>query len=99
MGDEAFDLKPKGLTSAAAIHELGAQASSILGETQLYQTRLLRAKRSLDTASGPIDDMSLRPIIESLDAIEKAYGAVAIAPRSEPTSEGSASGCRVAVRN
>ena len=36
MGDEAFDLKPKGLTSAAAIHEAGAQASRALGETQLY---------------------------------------------------------------
>jgi hypothetical protein len=87
MGDEAFNLIPKGLTSAAAIHELGAQASLILGEMQRYQTRLLRAKRSLDTAGGPIDDVSLRRIIDSLDAIEKAYGAVTIAPRSEPTSE------------
>jgi hypothetical protein len=83
MGLEAFNLIPK----AAGIHELGAQASSILGEMQLYQTRLWRAKKSLETASGPIDDVSLRRIIESLDAIEKAYGSVTIAPRSEPTSE------------
>ncbi|HSL03322.1 MAG TPA: hypothetical protein VK901_07270 [Nitrospiraceae bacterium] len=87
MGDEAFNLIPKDLTSAAAIHQLGAQASWIFGETQLSQTRLLRAKKSLDTTNGPIDDQALRRIIDSLDAIEKAYGAVTIAPRTGPTSK------------
>jgi len=86
LGDEAFNLIPKELTSAAAIHQLGALASSILGETQLSQTRLLRAKRSLE-ATSPIDDAALRQIIDSLDAIEKAYGAVTIAPRSGSTSK------------
>jgi hypothetical protein len=82
MGDEAFNSIP----SRAAIHQLGAQAAWILGETQLSQTRLLRAKSSLDTTSGSVDDKTLRPIIDSLDAIEKAYGAVTIAPQSPPTS-------------
>ena len=99
MGDEAFNLIPKELTSAAAIHQLGAQASSIFGDTQLSQTRLLRAKRSLDTASGPIDDEALRRIIDSLDAIEKAYGAVTIAPRSEPTSKKERKRLQGRVRN
>jgi hypothetical protein len=87
MGDEAFNLIPKEFTSAAAIHQLGAQASSIFGETQLSQERLLRAKRSLDTAVGGINDPALRQIIDSLDAIEKAYGTVSIAPRSEARSK------------
>jgi hypothetical protein len=87
MGDEAFSLIPKELASAAVIHQLGAQASSVFGETQLSQARLLRAKRSLDTAVGGINDPMLREIIDSLDAIEKAYGTVSIAPRSEPTSK------------
>ena len=46
-GDVAFDLIPKGLASVTAIHQLGAQASNLLGETLLYQTRLLREKRRL----------------------------------------------------
>jgi hypothetical protein len=86
MGDVAFNLIPKGVTAAAAIHELGAQASDTLGDMRLKQTRLLRAKRSVET-TGPIDDVALRRIIESLDTLEKAYGAVAIAPRSVPLSK------------
>lgn len=86
MGDEAFNLIPDGLGGAAGVHQLGAQASWIFGETQLSQTRLLRAKRSMEIAS-PIDDAALRRILDSLDAIEKAYGAVTIAPRSAPASK------------
>ncbi|MBS0153065.1 MAG: hypothetical protein JSS38_00590 [Nitrospira sp.] len=86
MGDEAFNLIPRGLGGAVAVHQLGAQASSIFGETQLSQARLLRAKRSVENVS-PIDDAVLRRIIDSLDAIERAYGAVAIVPRSEPASK------------
>jgi len=84
MGDEAFNLIPKELSSAASIHQLGAQAASAFGETQLYQTRLWRAKMSLE--SGPINDKALQSIIQSLDAIDKAYGTVVIAPQSTPTS-------------
>jgi hypothetical protein len=86
MEGEAFNSIPKGLASAAAIHELGAQAADALGNIKLKQTRLLLAKRSLETTS-PIDDVALRRIIDSLDAIEKAYGSVAIAPRSAPASK------------
>jgi hypothetical protein len=85
-GDAVFGLIPKGLGGVAAVHQYGAEASRILGETQLSQTRLLRAKRSVETTS-PIDEKTLRQIIEALDAIEKSYGAVAIAPRSVPTSK------------
>ena len=99
MGDAAFDLIPKGLASATAIHQLGAQASNLLGETLLYQTRLLREKSRLwslkmSLEGGPLTDPEFRQIINSLDAIERslgdiemAYGAVTIAPRSKSTSK------------
>jgi hypothetical protein len=86
MGDQVFDLIPKGLTTAGAIHALGAQASDALGNTKFKQARLVLAKRSLETMR-PIDEKALRLIIESLDTIEKAYGAVAMTPRSMPTSK------------
>jgi hypothetical protein len=87
MGDQAFDLIPKGLTTAAAIHASGAQASDALGNMKLKQTRLLRAKKSMENVGVRIDDQRFKDIIYSLDEIEKAYGAVAIAPRSVPTSK------------
>ena len=83
MGDEAFDLMP----NAAAIHKLGAEAACVFGDTKLFQTRLWRAKMSLDAAGVPLNDPTLRRIIDLLDAIEKAYGAVTIAPRTEPKSK------------
>ncbi|MEP6934135.1 MAG: hypothetical protein ABI988_09370 [Nitrospirota bacterium] len=75
------------IPNAAAIHQLGAKASWIVDDTQLFQARLLRAKRSLDNAVGGINDPALWQIIDSLDEIEKAYGAVDIAPRSKSTSK------------
>lgn len=83
MGDEAFDLLP----NAGTIHMQGAEASRMLGRTLLSQTRLLRGKRSLENRVGGTKDPTLAEILDSLEAIEKTYGAVTIAPRSGSTSK------------
>jgi hypothetical protein len=87
MGDHAFDLIPKGLATAAAIHGWGAQAAGAVGNMKLRQTRLLLAKKSMEDTGVRIDDDRFKEIIGSLDEIEKAYGAVTVAPRSVPTSK------------
>jgi hypothetical protein len=74
------------LTSAAAIHQLGAAASRDSGNTQNWRKRLWRAKTSLDTAVGGTNDSLLKPIIEDLENIDKNFGSVTIAPRSKSTS-------------
>ncbi len=84
-GDEAFNLIPKGLTSAAAIHLLGATASRDSGNTQNWRKRLWRAKTLLDTAVGGTNDSLLKPIVEDLENIDKNFGSVTIAPRSKLT--------------
>jgi hypothetical protein len=86
-GDEAFNLIPKELTSAANIHKLGADASRALGNTQNWRKRLWLAKTSLDTSVGAIDHSMLRPITEDLDYIDKNFGSVTIAPRAKSTSK------------
>jgi len=86
-GEQAFDLIPKGLTSAADIHMKGAAAADVLGEMKLKQTRLWRALKSMENAGVRIDDQIFKDTINSLDAIEKANGSVYITPRTEPKSE------------
>jgi hypothetical protein len=99
MGDEAFNLIPKGLASVTDIHLLGAQASNVLGETLLYQTRLLREKSrlwslkmSLEGGSYENPEMiatmtSLGKIDQLLGEIETTYGSVRIAPRKKSPSK------------
>jgi hypothetical protein len=87
IGDQAFDLIPKGLTTPAAIHASGAQASGALGNRKFMQTRLWRAKKSMEEAGVRVDDDKFKEIIGSLDEIEQTYGAVTVAPRSVPTSK------------
>ncbi|MEO8340953.1 MAG: hypothetical protein ABI604_14790 [Nitrospirota bacterium] len=87
MGDAAFDLIPKELTSAAHIHTQGAIAADALGEMKLKQTRLLRARKSMENAGVPVNAQVFKDNIDSLNAIDMAYGSVDIAPRIEPTSK------------
>ena len=99
MGDKAFDLIPKGLASVTEIHQLGAQASNLLGETLLYQTRLLREKRRLwslkmSLEGGSFNTPEFTQIITDLGAIDKSlgeiemiYGAVTITPQSKSPSK------------
>ena len=47
----------------------------------------MRERDCLEKAGEPINSSAFRKVFELLDAIEKAYGAVTIAPRSEPTSK------------
>lgn len=99
MGNEAFNLIPKGLASVTDIHQLGAQASNVLGETLLYQTRLSREKSRLmslkmSLEGGSFEDLKFKEIIDSLTkidqslgAIETTYGSVRIAPRKKSPSK------------
>ena len=84
-GDEAFNLIPK--ERAAGIHLKGASASDSLGKIKDKQTRLWRAKESMDNAGVPDTNDTYRTTMNSLAEIDKAYGSVHIAPRTEPTSE------------
>jgi hypothetical protein len=81
--DEAFGLAQ----NAIGIHRLGAEAARNLGDIRRYKTLLVRAKTSLQSAGGEIDETALRDVEESLAQIEATYGAIRIAPRSEPKSE------------
>ena len=83
MGDEAFDLLP----TAGKIHFLAAEAALMLGKTLLSQTRFLRGARSLENRVGMAKDPTFKDIVDSLEAMEKTYGAVTIAPQTEPTSK------------
>jgi hypothetical protein len=83
MGDEVFDLLPE----AGKIHFWGAEAARMLGWTLLSQTRLLRGARLMANRVGMADEPWRRKIVDSLDAIEKTYGAVKIEPQPEPTSK------------
>lgn len=96
-GEELFDLIPKG--RATKIHQLGAQASNLLGETLLYQTRLLREKSRLwslkmSLEGGSVNTDEFTKVITDLGAIDKSlgeievyYGSVDIAPQSKSPSK------------
>lgn len=98
-GEELFDLIPKALANVTDIHQLGAQASNILGETLFYQTRLLREKRrqwalKMLLEGGQINDSKIKEIIDSLAKVDKLlqeiemiYGAVTIRPLSKSPSK------------
>ena len=87
MGDQAFDLIPKGLTSAADIHTKGAHAADASGEIKLKQTRLWRARKSMENAGVSPNAQVFIDNTNSLDAIDMAYGSVYIAPKTEPKTE------------
>lgn len=83
MGNEAFASIP----NASEVHHIGAVAADIFGNTQLRQTRLVREKYSLETTGESLTGLAYRTVIAQLDAIEKAYGSVTVAPRSRPISK------------
>ena len=87
MGDEGFNLIPKGLTSAANIHTQGALAADALGEMKLKQTRLWRARKAMENAGVSMDAQAFVENTNDLKAIDMAYGSVCIAPRTEPKTE------------
>ncbi len=87
MGDEAFNLIPRGLGGPAAIHKEGANASRSFGDMLNWWKRLWRAKTSLDTAVGGTNDSLLKPILESLEYTNNNFGSVTVAPRSKSTSK------------
>lgn len=86
-GEQAFDLIPKGLTSAADIHMKGAAAADVLGEMKLKQTRLWRALKSMENAGVSPNAKEFEDNIATLNAIDMAYGSVYIAPRTEPKTK------------
>ena len=85
LGDEAFKLLS--LAEAGNIHKLGAQAAQVLGDIQQAQTRFFRANIALGSDTGRINDTTLREVLDELSKVDELYGAVRIAPRSEPKSK------------
>lgn len=83
MGEDAFKLAG----NTPSIHFLGAEAARYLGDTQRYQTLLLRQENSINSSGDPIDETLRRDVRASLIAIKETYGAVRIAPHSEPKSK------------
>ena len=84
MGVESFEMA----LNPFQAHRNGASAAKAIGDFEQYRIRLWRAKTSLDTAIGEINEPALRDVIAELSNIEGSYGAVRIAPRSESKSEG-----------
>ncbi len=62
---------------------LGAQAARNLGDIRRYKSLVQRAKTALLVAGRPADDVQLQTMEAELTAIDQAYGAVSIAPRSK----------------
>ena len=89
MGDEAFDLLSASRPTAevANVHDLGAQAAKVLGDVQGFWSRRQRQMKVLSSDVGHIDDATLKNVVEDLSSVEGKFGAVRIAPRSEPRSE------------
>lgn len=83
LGEDAFG----SVENPAQIHQLGADAARALGHFEEFRIRLLLAKTALDTDIGQIDDTALRNILAELEGIKEFYGAIRIAPRSEPKSK------------
>ena len=79
LGDGAFALA----TDPAALHFLGAQAARNLGDIRRYKSLVQRAKTALLATGRPADDAQLQMLEAELTAIDQAYGAVSIAPRSK----------------
>ena len=79
FGDGAFALA----SDPAALHFLGAQAARNVGDIRRYKSLVQRAKTALLAAGRPTDDMQLQTMEAELTAIDQAYGAVSIAPRSK----------------
>lgn len=79
LGDGAFALAQ----DPAALHFLGAQAARNLGDIRRYKSLALRAKTALLASGRTIDDPQLQAVEAEVAAIDQAYGAVTIAPRSK----------------
>lgn len=79
LGDGAFALA----RDPAALHFLGAQAARNLGDIRRYKSLVQRAKTALLTTGRPADDAQLQMLEAELTAIDQAYGAVSVAPRSK----------------
>ncbi len=83
LGDAAFALA----TDPAELHFLGAQAARNLGDIRRYKSLVQRAKTALLAAGRPVDDAQLQMMETELTAIDQAYGAVSIAPRSKRSAD------------
>lgn len=79
LGDGAFAMAQ----DPAALHFLGAQAARNLGDIRRYKSLALRAKTALLVSGRTIDDPQLQAVEAEVAAIDQAYGAVTIAPRSK----------------
>lgn len=79
LGDGAFALA----RDPAVLHFLGAQAARNLGDIRRYKSLVQRAKTALLATGRPADDAQLQTLESELTAIDQAYGAVSIAPRSK----------------
>ena len=79
LGDGAFALAQ----DPAALHFLGAQAARNLGDIRRYKSLALRAKTALLASGRTTDDPQLQAVEAEVAAIDQAYGAVTIAPRSK----------------
>ncbi|MCC6966854.1 MAG: DUF4157 domain-containing protein [Nitrospira sp.] len=83
LGDGVFALA----TDPAALHFFGAQAARNLGDIRRYKSLVQRAKTALLAAGRPADDAQLQTLEAELTAIDQAYGAVSIAPRSKRSAD------------
>ncbi len=79
LGDGAFVLA----SDPVALHFLGAQAARNLGDTRRYKSLAQRAKTAWLAAGRPADDAQLQSLEAELTAIDQAYGAVTVGPRSK----------------
>ena len=79
LGDGAFALAQ----DPAALHFLGAQAARNLGDIRRYKSLIQRATTALLATGRSPDDQQLAMLQGELTAIDQAYGAVTIAPRSK----------------
>lgn len=79
LGDGVFALA----RDPAVLHFLGAQAARNLGDIRRYKSLVQRAKTALLATGRPADDAQLQTLEAELTAIDQAYGAVSIAPRSK----------------
>jgi Domain of unknown function (DUF4157) len=88
LGEAAFDLlstsRPAG--EVAAVHDIGAAAAKSVGDMQRYWERRRRQMNVLASDVGHIDDATLNAVVTELSDLESRFGAVRIAPRSEPKS-------------
>jgi hypothetical protein len=89
LGEVAFDYlsASRSTAEAASIHDLGAAAAMAVGNMQQYWERTQRQKNVLAADVGHIDDATLKQVLEGLSNVHNQFGAVRIAPRTQPKSE------------